>query len=209
MARRQRTVLVLQGGGALGACQADVYEGIAETGVALSWIAGVSIRAIDVALIGGNPPGVACSVYTNFGTGFRRTASDRRVKPCRSKAWVSCHGLYAFFTPLPGYYAPLLPVALYRCRYRFDERTNVDLLHSWSLLRFLFVFLLACPFLIIPVLLGLFKKQPDTEDRTEAPAERGTRVEVSGRGTWNAQADGRSQSSKPDGALAPIERRAA
>ena len=91
----------------------------------------------------------------------------------------------------------------------FDERTNVDLLHSWSLLRLLFVFLLACPFLIIPVLLGLFKKQPGTEDRTEAPAEGGTRIEVSGRGTWNAQADGCSPSSKPDGALAPIERRAA
>jgi hypothetical protein len=91
----------------------------------------------------------------------------------------------------------------------FDERTNVDLLHSWSLLRLLFVCLLACPFLVIPVFLGLFKKQPGVEDRTEAPAEGGTRIEVSGHGTWNAQADGRSQSSKPDGALAPIERRAA
>jgi len=117
--------------------------------------------------------------------------------------------LYAFFTPVPECYAPTLPVALYRCRYRFDERTNVDLLHSWALLRILFVFLLACPFLIIPVLLGFFKKQPGAEDRTEAPAEGGTRVEVSGRGTWNAQADGRSQSSKADGALSPIERRAA
>lgn len=68
---------------------------------------------------------------------------------------------------------------------------------------------MACPFLIIPVLLGFFKKQAGVEDRTEAPAEAGTRVEISGRGTWNAQADGRSQSSKPDGALSPIERRAA
>jgi hypothetical protein len=117
--------------------------------------------------------------------------------------------LYAFFTPVPECYAPTLPVALYRCRYRFDERTNVDLLHSRALLRILFVFLLACPFLIIPVLLGFFKKQPGAEDRTEAPAEGGTRVEVSGRGTWNAQADGRSQSSKADAAISPIERRAA
>ena len=117
--------------------------------------------------------------------------------------------LYAFFTPVPECYAPTLPVALYRCRYRFDERTNVDLLHTWWLLRLLFVFLLACPFLIIPVLIGLFGKQPDAEDRTEAPAEGGTRVEISGRGTWNTQADGRSQSSKADGALSPIERRAA
>ena len=57
--------------------------------------------------------------------------------------------------------------------------------------------------------LGFFKKQRDAEDRTEAPAEGGTRVEISGRGTWNAQADGRSQSSKADGTLSPIERRAA
>jgi hypothetical protein len=85
----------------------------------------------------------------------------------------------------------------------------VDLLHTWWLLRLLFVFLLACPFLIIPVLIGFFEKQPDAEDRTEAPAEGGTRVEISGRGTWNTQVDGRSQSSKPDAALSPLERRAA
>jgi hypothetical protein len=36
----------------------------------------------------------------------------------------------------------------------------MDLLHSWSLLRLLFVFLLACPFLVLPMLLGFFKKQP-------------------------------------------------
>ena len=73
----------------------------------------------------------------------------------------------------------------------------------------MFVFLLACPFLIIAVLLGLFRKQPGAEDRTAAPAEHGIRVEVSGRGTWNVQADGRAQSPPPDGALSPIERRAA
>jgi hypothetical protein len=85
----------------------------------------------------------------------------------------------------------------------------VDLLHAWWLLRLLFVFLLACPFLIIPVLRGFFKKQPDAKDRTEAPAEGATRVPVSGRGTWNAQADGPSESSHLDGPLAPVERRAA
>src|SRR5947209_3951619 len=49
-----QTVLVLQGGGALGAYQAGVYEGMAEQGIAPNWVAGVSIGAINGALIAGN-----------------------------------------------------------------------------------------------------------------------------------------------------------
>jgi Patatin-like phospholipase len=203
-------VLVLRGGGALGAYQADVYEGITETGIAPSWIAGVSTGAINAALIGGNPPGRRVERLREFwdrvSSYVFRPSRPSRIDRRRGYCAVS---LYAFFTAVPGYYAALLPVAVYRCRYRFDERTNVDLLHTWWLLRLLSVFLLACPFLIIPVFLGFFNKQPDAEDRTESPAAGGTRIEISGRGTWTTQADGRSQSSKPDRALSPIERRAA
>ena len=49
-------VFLLQGGGALGAYQAGVYAGLAESGEAPDWIAGVSIGAINAALIAGNPP---------------------------------------------------------------------------------------------------------------------------------------------------------
>src|SRR5262249_44526842 len=52
----QRTALALQGGGALGAYQAGVYQALSEAGYALDWIAGVSIGAINAALIAGNPP---------------------------------------------------------------------------------------------------------------------------------------------------------
>ena len=54
--RHDHIVLVLQGGGALGAYQAGAYEGLAEMGVVPDWIAGVSIGAINAALIAGNPP---------------------------------------------------------------------------------------------------------------------------------------------------------
>jgi NTE family protein len=54
--RHEHRVLVLQGGGALGAYQAGVYEGLAGAGFAPDWIAGVSIGAINAALIAGNPP---------------------------------------------------------------------------------------------------------------------------------------------------------
>jgi NTE family protein len=49
-------VLVLQGGGALGAYQAGAYEGLAIAGYMPSWVAGISIGAVNSAIIAGNPP---------------------------------------------------------------------------------------------------------------------------------------------------------
>jgi NTE family protein len=49
-------ILLLQGGGALGAYQAGVYEGLVEMGVEPSWVVGISIGAINAALIAGNLP---------------------------------------------------------------------------------------------------------------------------------------------------------
>ncbi len=50
-----RIALVLQGGGALGAFQAGVYERLAQGGYLPDWIAGTSIGAINAAIIAGNP----------------------------------------------------------------------------------------------------------------------------------------------------------
>ena len=49
-------ILVLQGGGALGAYQAGVFEALAAMDQTPDWIAGISIGAINAALIAGNPP---------------------------------------------------------------------------------------------------------------------------------------------------------
>jgi NTE family protein len=48
--------LVLQGGGALGAFQAGVYQALAEANLHPNWVSGISIGAINAALIAGNPP---------------------------------------------------------------------------------------------------------------------------------------------------------
>ena len=50
-----RVALVLQGGGALGAYQAGVYQALHEAGLEPDWVAGTSIGAINAALIAGNP----------------------------------------------------------------------------------------------------------------------------------------------------------
>ena len=51
-----RIALVLQGGGALGAYQAGVYQALHEAGMEPDWVCGVSIGAINSAIIAGNPP---------------------------------------------------------------------------------------------------------------------------------------------------------
>ena len=52
----ERVVLVLQGGGALGAYQAGVFQAIHEANIKMDWLCGTSIGAINGALIVGNPP---------------------------------------------------------------------------------------------------------------------------------------------------------
>ncbi|ALL66538.1 Ferredoxin reductase [Paraburkholderia caribensis MBA4] len=54
--RYDEIALVLQGGGALGSYQAGVIEGLAEMKVEPHWIAGVSIGALNTAIIAGNAP---------------------------------------------------------------------------------------------------------------------------------------------------------
>ena len=51
-----KVVLVLQGGGALGAYQWGVYQALHEAGIEPDWVIGTSIGAINAALIAGNPP---------------------------------------------------------------------------------------------------------------------------------------------------------
>src|SRR5499427_9129288 len=53
---RLQVVLVFQGGGALGAYQAGVYQALHESGIEPDWIIGTSIGAINASLIAGNEP---------------------------------------------------------------------------------------------------------------------------------------------------------
>ncbi|MCQ4161121.1 patatin-like phospholipase family protein [Roseomonas sp. GC11] len=104
----RRVALVLQGGGALGAYQAGVYEALHEAGVALDWIAGVSIGAINGALIAGNPPERRIAALRSF---WERITDNRIWGPLpqgdvfrqwrheASAALTMLHGQPGFFTP--------------------------------------------------------------------------------------------------------------
>src|ERR1700752_5070657 len=69
--------LVLQGGGALGAYQAGVMEGLATAGIEPDWVAGISIGAINSAIIAGNEPGDRIAKLRDFWT----TVSQPAVWP--------------------------------------------------------------------------------------------------------------------------------
>jgi len=109
-------VLLLQGGGALGAYQAGVYEGLAEVGIAPSWVVGISIGAINSALIAGNPPERRVERLREF---WRRMSLDvapaltwhdstRRAANYAAAMSAMAFGIRAFFTPRfpPPWFAP-------------------------------------------------------------------------------------------------------
>ena len=52
----ETVALVLQGGGALGSYQAGVYQGLHEAGIQPNWFSGISIGALNAAILGGNAP---------------------------------------------------------------------------------------------------------------------------------------------------------
>src|SRR5665647_3425503 len=93
-AKAQR-VLVLQGGGALGSYQAGAYQALCHHDFEPEWIAGISIGAINAAIIAGNPPEKPVDRGRAF---FNET----------SAALIAAFGVPGFFTPrLPP--APLWP----------------------------------------------------------------------------------------------------
>jgi len=61
-----RVALVLQGGGALGAYQAGVYQAMHEAGLEPDWVSGVSIGAVNAAIIAGNKPENRLARLTTF-----------------------------------------------------------------------------------------------------------------------------------------------
>nr|WP_256354343.1 patatin-like phospholipase family protein [Variovorax sp. dw_308] len=117
-----RKVMVLQGGGALGSYQAGVYEALSRHGHEPQWIAGVSIGAINAALIAGNAPEKRSERLREFwalvssGPSQRLPgwAGDRALLNQWSANAASIFGIPGFFRPritpalLLGGAAPLL-----------------------------------------------------------------------------------------------------
>jgi NTE family protein len=70
----ETVALVLQGGGALGSYQAGVYQGLHEAGIQPNWFAGISIGAINAAIMAGNAPEQRVPRLTEFWETICRSA---------------------------------------------------------------------------------------------------------------------------------------
>ena len=148
MARpEEKIVLVLQGGGALGAYQAGAYETLCEAGEIPTWVAGTSIGAVNGAIVAGNPPERRVQRLREF---WERVSSrllawplsnddnSRRIFNETSAVLVAAGGAPGFFEPrIPP--AVLMPqgtpeaISLYDTeplRATLEELVDFDLLNS-------------------------------------------------------------------------------
>jgi NTE family protein len=104
----QEIVLVLQGGGALGAYQAGIFEAMRAAGYEPGWVAGVSIGAINAAIIAGNPPEGRLDRLKEFWEQVTsaflwrplfEADSKRPVFTTLSSMWIAGFGVPGFFKP--------------------------------------------------------------------------------------------------------------
>ncbi|HTZ38825.1 MAG TPA: patatin-like phospholipase family protein [Syntrophales bacterium] len=110
-----QSILALQGGGALGAYQAGVYEGLAEAGILPTWVVGISIGSINAAIIAGNPPERRVERLRTF---WDRVSSYAPLTP---PAWldamrpalnnVSAASVMSF--GIPGFFVPRVPPPIF------------------------------------------------------------------------------------------------
>jgi NTE family protein len=102
-----RIVLVFQGGGALGAYQAGVYEALHEKGIEPDWLIGTSIGAINASIIAGNKPADRLEKLREF---WRRVEQSPTLESLSMLPWIGSSlpnwntlaaGIAGFFRPNP------------------------------------------------------------------------------------------------------------
>jgi predicted acylesterase/phospholipase RssA len=114
LSNQEEGVLVLQGGGALGAYQAGVFEALHDAEIRPEWMAGISIGAINSALIAGNPPERRVSRLKEFwhlvssAWPALRWFDDGPVP----RSWLNEAGAaLVLLFGVPGFFTPRVPLA--------------------------------------------------------------------------------------------------
>ncbi|PQM27031.1 hypothetical protein CVO77_18905 [Sphingopyxis lindanitolerans] len=108
-------VLVLQGGGALGAFQAGIYEALIELGIELDWVAGISIGAVNAAIIAGNPRDEAVGRMRSFWDGVSSALpSFPTFDNDLAREWTHLGAAARVATfGVPGFFVPRIPPPMF------------------------------------------------------------------------------------------------
>ena len=103
-----RIVLVLQGGGALGAYQAGVFQALHEHGLAPDWIVGTSIGAINAAILAGNPHETRLSRLRQFwqGIAHRDSVDMRHLSDPQRRSNILLQTWDTLLRGVPGFFSP-------------------------------------------------------------------------------------------------------
>ena len=113
-AKDEKLVLVFQGGGALGAYQAGAYEALAERGYQADWLAGISIGAINAALIAGNPADRRVARLREFWETVSSWLQGEPIAPGSNARSIfnEVSAAAALTAGVPGFFAPRVPPAI-------------------------------------------------------------------------------------------------
>ena len=98
-----QTVLVLQGGGALGAYQIGVYQALEEAGIEPDWVIGTSIGAINAALIAGSAPGERLDKLREF---WRRVEHGQIFDGPMASLFSPLRTMSAIMSGIPAFFSP-------------------------------------------------------------------------------------------------------
>lgn len=112
----ERKVLVLQGGGALGAYQAGAYAELSAAGLAPDWVAGISIGAINAAIIAGNAPSRRVARLRAFWERVSSVLPSDEPLPgdAGRRAYSEFSAAFGAVFGIPGFFAPRFPPAALR-----------------------------------------------------------------------------------------------
>jgi NTE family protein len=138
-----QVVLVFQGGGALGAYQAGVFQALSEAGITPDWIIGTSIGAINAGLIAGNAPNNQLPALQEFWHRMAQKTSwnINSVFPQLAQTlsfWQTLTtGLPGFFEPNPlAMSGPHMPLGSERAGYYSTQPLRATLTELLDVARF-------------------------------------------------------------------------
>ncbi|WP_028022285.1 patatin-like phospholipase family protein [Enterovibrio calviensis] len=104
--KKPTVCLVLQGGGALGAYHIGAYQALTEAGFTPDWFAGISIGALNAAILAGNTPDKRLGQLETFWERISRPGTDIEIPPFFAQAFNSASAQQALMFGQPDFFTP-------------------------------------------------------------------------------------------------------